>query len=253
MMDEYEFDRTDEGRQIMAEIESESLGYLHNTEDSILLSGKALADLLGIAPPSLTEAVQKKNRSKGYLVHNWAATNENGRIMEYHVPLNIYKELKGRSPGGFSPGRDNPDSSGMDVASDIEQLAGDSAGVHSPTSLLPEGQDYHRSVGLASGAYVLRNLLDTEKPQGKAFSVALLSGGLALGGKIVFENNSAGVAGGVIGLLIGLLYLENPFTQRLREQNKQLQDSQRTKRVFVPVSENKSSRKESQTESMHLV
>ena len=229
---------TDEFREALSQVESERLGYLDPTEDSVSLTGKALAELLGIVPSTLTEAVQNKTRAKSYMVHNWAARNSNGRVLEYHVPMNIYKELKGRSPGGFDRNRNSPSS--LEVSNNGEfgellDLAGGNTNVHSPTSLLPEGEDYSKSVGLASAGYVMRNLLDTEKPQGKAFTVAVLSGGLAVGGKFVFESNSAGVAGGVIGLLIGLLYLENPFTERLRDRNESLQDAQKTERVFVPV------------------
>ena len=239
---------TDEFREALSQIEADKLGYLSPTESSLSLTGKALAELLDIVPSTLTEAVQNKTRAKGYLVHNWAARNSNGRVLEYHVPLNIVKELKGRSPGGFESNSDRNNPGQIDMSEFLPEggLAGNETNVHSPTSLLPEGQDYHKSVGLASAGYVMRNLLDTEKPQGKALTVAALVAGMAVGGRVAFESNSAGVAGGVIGLLIGLLYLESPFTERLRERNERLQDQQRTKRVFVPVQQDKPDTSESE-------
>ena len=229
---------TPEFHKALSEAAASTLGYKSDSEESIYLSGKALAELLNVSPPAVSQAVKNDTQLKGYYVKNWAAINSRDRVVGYYVPTNIYQKLQGRIATGSGQNRSNPDSQNLfdlDGMNEFAELAGANTNVHSPTSLLPEGEDYHKSVGLASAGFVMRNLLDTEKPQGKAFTVAALSGGLAVGGKFVFESNSAGVAGGVIGLLIGLLYLENPFTERLRERNESLQDAQRTKRVFVPV------------------
>jgi len=225
-----------EYHESMSRFTAEKLGYLTDTEDSFSVSGKVLAELLGVNPATVSQAVQNKHRVKGYHIHNWATTNRNGRVKEYHIPANIYKELKGKTQ--FDSGRNNPDPETLQLDSNISDAlsglnGGSSPQIHAPTSLLPEGQDYHKSVGLAGGAYVMRNLLDTDKPQGKALTVALLSGGFAIGGKIFFETNSAGMAGGAIGLLIGLLYLESPFTKRLRDTQQQLSEPPQREIVHV--------------------
>ena len=230
---------TEEFQKALSEAAAAKLGYQSDSENSIRLSGKALAEMLNVSPPAVSQAVRDDTQVNGYYPKNWAATNSRNRVVEYHVPITIYEKLKDRiaTGSGTNSDRNNPE---FDVNEFFPgNLAGNETNVHSPTSLLPEGQDYSKSVGLASAGYVLRNLLDTDKPQGKAFTVAGLAAGLAIGGKVAFESNSAGVAGGVIGLLIGLLYLESPFANRMWERNERLQEQQRTKRVFVPVQQSK--------------
>lgn len=247
---------TPEFHKALSEAAASTLGYKSDSEESIYLSGKALAELLNVSPPAVSQAVKNDTQLKGYYVKNWAAINSRDRAVGYYVPINIYQKLQGRIATGSGQSRSNPSS--LEVSNNGEfgellELAGGNTTVHSPTSLLPEGEDYSMPVGLAGASYVFRDLLDTDKPQGKAFTMALITGGLAAVGKLLFESNTAGAAGGVAGFIISMLNIESAFTKRMWERKQRLEEQQRPKRVFVPVPEQKRVKKESEKPTIQLV
>lgn len=59
------------------------------------LSGKKLAELLDVAPASLSGAAKKDHLCKGKPVAEWAVRNERGKLLEYELPENRYRELTG--------------------------------------------------------------------------------------------------------------------------------------------------------------
>ena len=61
------------------------------------LQGKQLAELLDVAPVSLSGAASKDHLCKGQPVAKWAERNERGKLVSYRVPENAYRKLS-KSP-----------------------------------------------------------------------------------------------------------------------------------------------------------
>lgn len=57
------------------------------------LTGKQLSQLLDVAPASLSGAAKKDHLCKGKPVANWAVRNERGKLLEYELPEDKYREL----------------------------------------------------------------------------------------------------------------------------------------------------------------
>jgi hypothetical protein len=59
------------------------------------LQGKQLAELLDVAPASLSGASSKDHLCKGHPVAQWAQRNERGKLISYQIPESDYNKLTG--------------------------------------------------------------------------------------------------------------------------------------------------------------
>jgi hypothetical protein len=61
--------------------------------------GNELANLLDVAPASLSEATNKDHLCRGYEVARWAIKSKRGRVLRYEIPLEAYHSMTGNMKG----------------------------------------------------------------------------------------------------------------------------------------------------------
>lgn len=179
-----------------------------STDNRIFLNGKQLAEVLDVSAPSLTEAVKKGYNCAGYPVGEWAIESETGRIKGYDVPeflVSENREAEIRSnPAVITPNspRINPNK-GNEIVKEATEIINN-------YSLLPEGEDYVRPIGMITLPSVLKKALEQNTPQSRA----VIAGGLAalgaLVGHAVSEKASGAGVGAGMGLAIALLVYNYP-------------------------------------------
>ena len=105
------------------------------------VSGKQLAELLGVAAPTLSQAVTKHYRCRGYDVGAWAVLSPSGRVQGYDLPLSVAEALGTDRPNADPvPSLPSPAASGTLLMP--QQLS----------TLLPPGQDYIRPAATLAAA-----------------------------------------------------------------------------------------------------
>jgi len=180
-----------------------------STDNRIFLNGKQLADVLDVSAPTVSDAARKGHNCAGYPVSEWAVETDSGRIKGYDVPEFLVSdatkqnnrpnpaEIAPESPT-IRPNKANSVESAVEEAPDV---------INNSYSLLPEGEDYVRPVGMITLPSVLKKALEQDTPQSRA----VIAGGLAalgaLIGHAVTDNaTGAGVgAGAALGIAI-LMY-----------------------------------------------
>jgi hypothetical protein len=168
------------------------------SENRIFLNGKQLAEVLGVSAPTITEAVKNGWNCGGYPVGEWAIESKNGRVKGYEVPEFLVsgdqKEKKRSNP--------SPESTNTAlIAANSDKLSPDQAS-NSHTnhySLLPEGEDYVRPIGMVTLSSVIKKALESDTPQSKAIITGGLTGIGALIGNVTTDDS----VGTVIGALAG--------------------------------------------------
>lgn len=174
-----------------------------STDNRIFLNGKQLAEVLGVAAPSLTEAVKNGYNCAGYPVSEWAIESDTGRIKGYDVPeflVSKNRETEGRSnPAAIPPNSPtiNPNK-GDEIVKEATEIINN-------YSLLPEGEDYVRPIGMITLPSVLKKALEQDTPQSRAVIAGGLSALGALIGHAVTDKASGAGVGAGMGLAIALL------------------------------------------------
>lgn len=170
-----------------------------------------LADYLGVARATLSQATSKGHRCKGYPVRAWAVYDGSGRVAGYDVPTHVMKQASESIEGAEAP-RQNPmpDLFGGNFAnSGPVHLPG--LGIDVPTtashidasqrtSLLPEGEDYFRPVSSGGAAYVMGTAIEHDTGTARG---ALLVAGTAIGSLTGWQVSDRSTIGALVGAGIG--------------------------------------------------
>jgi hypothetical protein len=170
-----------------------------------LISGKDLAEILGVSPSTLSEAVKNGYHCGGYPVIEWAEFNQFDRVKGYRVPEFLLKQEKPEETMRENPDNEEPENGNN---GEIHQFPQEQV-VNNTYSLLPAGENYAHPVGLASLSIVLKHALGSDTPQSRA----IVGGALAILGAITAHSvTDSGVAAGLgagAGLGIALYFYKN--------------------------------------------
>ena len=200
-----------------------------------MISGKALAQQIGVAPATLCQAAAKGHLCRGHDVSDWAIRGPSGRVIGYELPASVTATLTRPAPRALSgdgrPGGTpsvitptlttapvrNP-SPGGDGSADGTALwlpplptrparknpssdggSGPSMPPREVHPVLPPRQDYFRPVAAGSTALVLTEAIRHDNPSGRhVISTASVAGGALTGYYI------GGKEGALVGTLMGL-------------------------------------------------
>lgn len=189
---------------------------IDNKKSKPLLTGAELAEILDVAPATLSEAAHKYYSCGGYPVNEWAEFSETGRIIGYDVPSFLLiesgwgpKNQEERSnPPEKEPNKAKLGANKADEAQDSEQKA-----VTNNYSLLPAGQDYVGPTGMATLPIVIGKALENDTPMSRA----VIGGGLSLLFAItaysMTDNPGGGLLGAATGLSVAIVFLQNSDNQ----------------------------------------
>lgn len=172
------------------------------------ISQSDLADYLGVAASTLSQATSNGHKCKGYPVRAWAVYDGSGRVAGYEVPTHVMQQASESIEGADAP-RENP----LGTALPALSLAG-LDNPHLPvgtsdnpyidasqrTSLLPEGEDYFRPAGSAGTAYVMGTAIENDNGTARG---ALLVAGTAIGGLTGWQVSNESALGALVGAGIG--------------------------------------------------
>ena len=203
-----------------------------------MISGKALAEQIGVALPTLSQAAAKGHLCRGHDVSAWAVRGPSGRVIGYELPVSVTATLTPPAPraqsGDGRPGGTpsvvtptlstapvrNP-SPGGDGSADGTALRlpplptpparknPSSDGGSGPDGsmaprevhpVLPPRVDYFRPVAAGSTALVLTEAIRHDNPSARHVISAVSVAGCALTGYYI-----GGKEGGFVGASMGLL------------------------------------------------
>lgn len=215
-----------------------------STDDRIFLNGKQLAAVLDVSAPSLSEAVKKGYNCAGYPVSEWAVETDTGRIKGYDVPgflISENVEAEVRSNPAVIP----PNSSTINPNKG-ESIVKEATEIINNYSLLPEGEDYVRPIGMITLPSVLKKALEQDTPQSRAvITCALTALGALVGHAVTDKSSGAGIgAGAALGITIlmykylnpneGHSHLNQNFTESLNEIQLKSSAFNTNQSVFLP-------------------
>ncbi len=195
-----------------------------------MLSGKALAEQIGVAPATLSQAAAKGHLCSGHAVSAWAVRGPSGRVIGYEKPASVSatltppapRALSGDgSPGGTvvtlstapvrnpSPGGDgSPDGTvlllppQLTTAPARKNPSSDGGstpdGSMPPRSVLPPRVDYFRPVAAASTALVVTEAIRHDNPSGR-----LVISMVSVAGGALTWNYIGGKKWALVGALMG--------------------------------------------------
>jgi len=165
-----------------------------------------LADYLDVARATLSQATSNGHKCKGYPVRAWAVYDAAGRVAGYDVPTHVMQQA---SESTEEP-RENPGpENGPGLT--LFDFLGEEGSMPTPgevyvdasqrTSLLPEGEDYSRTVSSGGAAYVVGTAIkhDNATSRGALFVV-----GAAVGGFTGYQVGNKSPVGALVGAGVGL-------------------------------------------------
>ncbi|MDR8394070.1 hypothetical protein NC796_23150 [Aliifodinibius sp. S!AR15-10] len=180
----------------------------HLNYNGTTLNGKQLAEILDVAPPTLSEAVKYGYNCGGYPVEEWVLRSNSGRVKGYYVPKflvdgehQIEKNRENPQPvsSDESELQETDDSSEETPEDPIPQVT------NNTYSLLPEGEDYIKPVGMAALSSTLTSVVEEDTPQSRAIIITLLGILGAFAGHAVTDDTKGAGIGAGAGLVIALL------------------------------------------------
>lgn len=189
---------------------------IENNKSKPLLTGAELADILDVAPATLSEAAHKYYSCGGYPVNEWAEFSESGRIIGYDVPSFLLIEA-GWGPKNndkrSNPPEDNPNKAELGTNKGEEPQDSEQKAVTNNYSLLPAGQDYVGPTGMATLPIVIGKALENDTPMSRA----VIGGGLSLLFAItaysMTDSPGGGLVGAATGLGVAIVFLQNSNNQ----------------------------------------
>lgn len=213
-----------------------------------ILTGTELAELLGVAGPSLSEAAREGYNCAGYPVHEWAVEYKSGRIKGYDVPGAILVKHNWKSK---RKDRDNPEET--DLSNDTKPVheKGKSDKQKSVTnnySLLPAEQSYVGTTGMATIPFVLKEALANDTP----LSRAVIGGGLSLLFGITAYSMTDNAGGGLVGAATGL-GIAYAFMQETEHQENVIRHLPPASNSQQPLRENSSNQVAIHSDFVNLV
>jgi len=175
-----------------------------SANNRIFLNGKQLAQVLDVSPPTLSEAVKNGYNCAGYPVGEWAILTDSGRIKGFNVPEFLVSGERNHLDDRTNPTEIVPNKANISPNKGNKPINQPEQAIYN-YSLLPEGEDYVRPIGMVAISSVLKKALDKDTPQSRAVIGALLAMLGAITGHAI-SNNAAGASIGVgTGLGIALL------------------------------------------------
>lgn len=188
---------------IMKSLSNEHLNY-----DGTFLNGKQLAEFLGVAPPTLSEAVKYGYNCSGHPVEEWVQRSESGRVKGYYVPKAILKEEHPESKMRENPETEPLEEVPENQANETDVIPNSEPAkqtvTHNNYSLLPEGEDYVKPVGMAALSSTLTKAVEEDTPQSRAVIVSTLTILGAITGNAITADVRGAALGGGAGLAIAL-------------------------------------------------
>lgn len=165
------------------------------------LSGKELANRLGVAPQSLSEAARENRYCQGYPVCDWARYDHRDWISHYEVPEGELSILSGGDqPDQADQERSNPKrKEAQFVLAELRETVQGDGSDDAPTinaSLVPHGTNVAGAVSAGGAAQVMRAAIENGH---STAVVAFLTGGGAVLGHYLSEKNPIGAfVGGLL-------------------------------------------------------
>lgn len=175
-----------------------------STDTRIFLKGKQLAEVLGVTPPTLSEAVKKGYNCMGFPVGDWAIETKSGRVKGFEVPQHILSKKPDTMKRG-NPIESQPNLANFGLNKAKKPKKDRPNIVNHNYSLLPEGEDYVRPVSMVTLPLILQKALESDTPQSRAIIAGGLAAMGALVGHAVTDNASGAGLGAGAGLAIALL------------------------------------------------
>lgn len=176
------------------------------TDNRIFLKGQQLAEVLDVSPPSLSQAVKQGYKCGGYPVAEWAICHESGRIKGYEVPESLVSGERKKSEKRANPSENTPNKPKVNPNKGKKSDNSDAEGVtYNNYSLLPEGEDYVRPVGMFSLSSALKKALESDTPQSRAVISGLLAMLGAITGHTITDNSAGAGIGAGAGLGIAFI------------------------------------------------
>lgn len=189
---------------------------IENKKSNPFVTGAQLAEILDVAPATLSEAAHNYYSCGGYPVSEWAKFSETGRIIGYDVPSFLLVEA-GWSPKNSeersNPPEDDPNKVELGTNKEEEPQDSEQKAVTNNYSLLPAGQDYVGPTGMATLPIVIGKALENDTPMSRA----VIGGGLSLLFAItaysMTDNPGGGLVGAATGLGVAIVFLQNSNNQ----------------------------------------
>lgn len=193
---------------------------IDNKKSKPLLTGAELAEILDVAPATLSEAAHKYYSCGGYPVNEWAEFSETGRIIGYDVPSFLLVEggwAPKNSEERSNPPENEPNKAELGTNKGIEPQDNEQKAVTNNYSLLPAGQDYVGPTGMATLPIVIGKALENDTPMSRA----VIGGGLSLLFAItaysMTDSPGGGLVGAATGLGVAIVFLQNSDNQIVRD------------------------------------
>lgn len=197
----------------LVDVKAKNMGYKNAKECSQSMSGKVLAELLDVAPASLSGAAKKEHSCKGYPVYKWAVRDSKGHVQAYHVPMNIYNSLTDSTAGprpNPEPNKPNEASNqkATESESESQQESGGGNYNYENISLLPPDQSYVEPATAISVGMMGKSVVENDTANGRSVMYTASAGvGSFMGYKFADDHWIGAILGAVIGL--GTAYLGN--------------------------------------------
>ncbi len=198
-----------------------------------MISGKALAEQIGVALPTLSQAAAKGHLCRGHDVSAWAVRGPSGRVIGYELPVSVTATLTPPAPRaqsgdgrpGWTPSVVTPTLSTAPVRNPSPGGDGSADGTalwlpplptrparKNPSSdggsgpSMPPRVDYFRPVAAASTAHVVTKALESDTPSGRVVTTTVAVAGSALIGYHIAGKEGALLGAGLSLLIARLMY-----------------------------------------------
>ena len=180
------------------------------------LSQSDLAEYLGVAQASVSQATINGHKCQGYPVRSWAVYDGSGRVAGYDVPTHVMQQSP-ESEGASSMPKPVP----HNPMENMYNLMDQDRPVHLPglsipglpsqssyvdasqrASVLPKGQDYFRPASSGGAALVMNTAIRHDNGTARG---ALLVAGVTIGSLTGWEVSNKNPVGALLGAGIGYL------------------------------------------------
>lgn len=175
-----------------------------SVDNRIFLNGKQLSQVLNVSPPTLSEAVKSGYNCGGYPVNEWAIISDSGRIKGFDVPEFLVSGERNQIDNRPNPTEVVPNKSNISPNEGNKPVNKPEHAIYN-YSLLPEGEDYVRPIGMVALSSVLEKALDKDTPQSRAVIGALIAMLGAITGHAISNNATGAGLGAGTGLGIAFL------------------------------------------------
>lgn len=169
-------------------------------QSTIFLNGKQLAEVLDVSPPTLSEAVRQGYNCAGHPVEEWVERSNKGHVKGYHVPGFLVAERGNPTKKEPQEAENHPNEANIRPNEGQKPVNKDPYVIRHNYSLLPEGEDYVRPIGMIGLNTVVAKAIEYDTPQGRTV-IAIGSTGIgAILGHAVTDSSSGAGIGALAGL-----------------------------------------------------